>query len=156
MIDDDDCGAIGGMRIIRETEVRGENVPQCHFDNHKFHMTSPGLEPGPPRWDAGDELWHGHLHLLNTSGLFPADFSTKIPHTFLLAPTRAVCRTLEVQSNLIFERLAFLVHTRGNSEFKSLPRGRLCCFRDFCQSLQDSGEIIPFYCFPICYSRIVI
>jgi hypothetical protein len=26
--DDDDCGAIGGMRIGRETEILGENFPQ--------------------------------------------------------------------------------------------------------------------------------
>jgi hypothetical protein len=28
----------------------------------KSHMTRPGFEPGPPRWEAGDkppELWYG-------------------------------------------------------------------------------------------------
>jgi hypothetical protein len=53
MIDDDECGALGGMRIAGETEVRGENLPQFHFAHHKSHMTWPGLEPGPPRWEAG-------------------------------------------------------------------------------------------------------
>jgi hypothetical protein len=35
MIDDDDCWAIGGMRLSEETEVLGENLPQRHFVYHK-------------------------------------------------------------------------------------------------------------------------
>jgi hypothetical protein len=41
-------------RVAGETEVLGENVPQRHFVQHKSHMTRPGLEPGPPLWEASD------------------------------------------------------------------------------------------------------
>jgi hypothetical protein len=38
-------------RLAGETEVIGENLPQCIT---KSHMTRTGFEPGPPRWEAGD------------------------------------------------------------------------------------------------------
>jgi hypothetical protein len=37
--DDDGCGAVDEIRIAKETEVPGENLPKCHFVHHKFHMT---------------------------------------------------------------------------------------------------------------------
>jgi hypothetical protein len=31
----------------------GNNLSQCLFVHHKYHMDSPGIKPGPPRWEAG-------------------------------------------------------------------------------------------------------
>jgi hypothetical protein len=54
MIGDGDYGEIGGMKIGRGAEVLGENLPQSHFVYHKSHMSRPGFEPGPSRWEASD------------------------------------------------------------------------------------------------------
>jgi hypothetical protein len=42
------------LEFVGETEVLGENLPQRHFVPRKSHMTWPGLEPGPSRWEASD------------------------------------------------------------------------------------------------------
>jgi hypothetical protein len=36
-------------RLAGETEVLGEKLLQRHFVHHKFHLTRPGIELGPPR-----------------------------------------------------------------------------------------------------------
>jgi hypothetical protein len=42
---DDECGAVDGMRIGKETGIFGENLRQFHFVHHKSHMTWSGFEP---------------------------------------------------------------------------------------------------------------
>jgi hypothetical protein len=49
MIDDGDCGEIGGKKFGRVTEVLRENFYKHHFDHHKTGATRPVFEPGPPR-----------------------------------------------------------------------------------------------------------
>jgi hypothetical protein len=49
---DYDAGEISRM-IGRETEVLGENLPQCLYVHHKRLMLT-GREPGPLLWEASD------------------------------------------------------------------------------------------------------
>jgi hypothetical protein len=51
---DYDDGEFGGMKIgrrNRSTRRKPAPVPLIH---HKSHLTSPGIEPGPQRWEASD------------------------------------------------------------------------------------------------------
>jgi hypothetical protein len=42
-------------RLAGETEVLEEKpAPAPLLSITKSHMTRPGFEPGPPRWEAGD------------------------------------------------------------------------------------------------------
>jgi hypothetical protein len=42
---DYDDGEFGGMKIGRETEVLGENLPQGHIVHHKSYFPDPGSNP---------------------------------------------------------------------------------------------------------------
>jgi hypothetical protein len=44
--------------LAGETEVLGENLPQCRCVQYKPHMLH-GREPGQPRWEAG--YWQPEL-----------------------------------------------------------------------------------------------
>jgi hypothetical protein len=56
-----------------ETEILGDNLPQCQISLHKIHITWHGLEPGPLRWEAGDqapELFQGLCSKTEREALF--------------------------------------------------------------------------------------
>jgi hypothetical protein len=50
--------------LAGETEVLGENVRQRHFVHHKSHLTRPGFEPGPPRWEPSDYFYYFFYNLV--------------------------------------------------------------------------------------------
>jgi hypothetical protein len=35
-----ESGAVGEWELTGETEIRGGNLPQCHFVHHKSHLTT--------------------------------------------------------------------------------------------------------------------
>jgi hypothetical protein len=51
------------LDICKENPKDAEKILfPCHSIHHKSHMDWPGREPGPVRWEAGDqppELWQG-------------------------------------------------------------------------------------------------
>jgi hypothetical protein len=37
-----------------EPKYLAKNPSQFQFVHHKYHMDGPRIDPGPPRWEAGD------------------------------------------------------------------------------------------------------
>jgi hypothetical protein len=49
MTDDDDFGALGGMKFGRGNRSTRRKPAPAPLLNHKSHMTRPGLQPWPPK-----------------------------------------------------------------------------------------------------------
>jgi hypothetical protein len=52
-------------RLRGETELLGENLPQCHFVPQNTDMTWSGLETGLPPWKSGGERTSRHWTVLS-------------------------------------------------------------------------------------------
>jgi hypothetical protein len=47
-----DVQQLVALELAGETEVLGENPPQCHFVHHKSDINWLEIESGLPRWEA--------------------------------------------------------------------------------------------------------
>jgi hypothetical protein len=66
MIDDGDCGAIGGMKFGRGNSSTRRKPASVSLVHHKPHMSWTRLEPEPPRWKTGDYRLSYGTALVNT------------------------------------------------------------------------------------------
>jgi hypothetical protein len=41
-------------KLVGQTEILGENLPQCRLVHKKSHMTCHGIERKPPQKEPGD------------------------------------------------------------------------------------------------------
>ena len=74
--------------IWRETKWSERNLSSATFVRHKHHMDWPGIEPGSPRWEAGDyppEPWHVPIINMNlTHAVTVHGYFAMFPHQILL------------------------------------------------------------------------
>jgi hypothetical protein len=66
MRDDEECGAVGGMRTGRENRSTRRRPALMPFCQPQIPRDLTGVEPEPMRWESGDlppELWHDFVGL---------------------------------------------------------------------------------------------
>jgi hypothetical protein len=66
--------------LVGETEVLRDNLPQCHFVHHKYHVTWRGIEPLPPP-QATNRLSYG----TDIASILYEIRTERLPNTYLRA-----------------------------------------------------------------------
>jgi hypothetical protein len=127
----------GGMKLTGEKPRCSEKpLSQCHFVHHNSHMDRPGIDPRPPRWEAGDCLSHGTAEL---NGLARYLEGRRVMNTSWYAILHIATCAHDIISSAPNNRTSLASISLYLSQFRRLP--------PFCTD-KHKRNWIP-YCLPI-------